>query len=249
MSNSPIIITCTTQNEPAPYANIQKFELTKEEGSLLVSFKMEYLDRGTITAEEIYDEGFTEEDDYTWIGKLSKPWVDEFNRVIERTSYKNNYDELEPLRIEITVADRSEGESKYPSEYVMWEDFIQELTQAVFETSGHELPLKIEIKEISKTESIDYAIYGSFAERSARVIRNNSEIEIPWHELKPMIKTVFMPDYLPELAMDRAPKKRGVFLSMEGEIWYKLGHAILEPSKKSKTLERLERLVSELSEL
>lgn len=249
MIDTPIIITCSTQNQPAPYAYSQRFVLNKVGNSLSVELKMKYLDRDTLTAEEIYEEGFTEEDDYEWKVALSETWIQELERVIERTSYRKKPGKEEPLAIEIEGSNSKDQPAQFPSEYDMWEYFTQELAQAVFEVSGRELPLQIQIKEITKAESSDFTIQGSFAERSAKVTRNGEEIAIPWQKLKSMIKTVFMPDYLPELAMEKEPRKRGLFFSMEEGIWYKVGHAILEPSKKSKTLERLEELVSELSEL
>lgn len=249
MNDSPIIVTCSTQNQPAPYAYSQRFVLVEDGNSLSVELKMKYLDRDTLTPEEIYEEGFTEEDDYEWNVQLAESWVEELHSVIERTSYRKKPGKEEPLAIEIDDPSKKDQSTRYPSEYGMWEYFTQELAQAVFEVSGRELRLQIQIKEITKAESSDYTIHGSFAERLAKVRRNGEEIEIPWQKLKSMIKTVFMPDYLPELALEKEPRKRGLFLSMEEGVWYKVGHAILEPSKKSKTIERLEELVSELSEL
>lgn len=248
MTEPSITITSTTQNQPAPYAYTQVFGLSVQGHSLTVSFEMKYLDRDELSADEIYDEGFTEQDDYTWTGQLGGTWVDEYLKVIERTTYRKSPAKDQPLVIGINQNNHSEP-AQYPSEYEMWEYFTQELAQAVFEASGRELPLKIRFKTISKSGETEYAVEGYFAQRTAKVRRLDGEIELPWHKLKSIIKTVFMPDYLPELAVDREPKKRGTFISMEDGVWYKVGYAVLEPSKKSSTLIRLEELIAELSGL
>ena len=246
MKLGQISITCITQNQPAPYAYQQRFDIEADGDRLSIGFSMEYLCREGLTEGEIYEEGFTRDDDYSWKGELPASWISELERVLRKTSYRKKQDKDTSLAISIEAADM---EGCIPSEYEMWEYLTQELAQAIFEVSGRELPLQLEILSISKAKTGRYIIHGSFAERSAAIIADDIQKTIDWARLKSMLKTLFLPDYLPELAADKSPKKRGIYISPEKGAWYKLGHAIVEPSKKSRTLTKLEELVEELSSL
>ncbi len=246
MKLDQISITCTTQNQPAPYAYQQRFDIELDEDQISISFLMEYLGREDLTDEDIYEEGFTSDDDYSWKGQLPASWALELERVLGKTSYRKKQDKDTPLSISIDTADT---QGSIPSEYEMWEYLTQELAQAIFEASGRELPLKLEVLSIAKAKTERHVIQGSFAERSASIIVNDTHKTINWMRLKSILKTLFLPDYLPELASDKLPRKRGIYISPEEGAWYKLGHAIIEPSKKSRTLTKLEELVEELNGL
>ncbi|MEM8895503.1 MAG: hypothetical protein AAGC88_13055 [Bacteroidota bacterium] len=246
MSLPSLSIVCSTQNQPAPYAYQQNFEISPKGDHIEASLEMVYTGRESLSEEEIYDEGFTNEDDFSWQGQLPIAWKEELDRVYSKTTFRKKPDKETPLTISLNS---DQGESQYPSEYDMWEYVIQELAQAIFEAGGRELPLKVEVMTITKAATHQRAINGSFANRSASVTSDTFDNKIDWLKLKSILKTVFLPDYLPELATDKTPRKRGIYISPEAGMWYKLGHAILEPSKKSKALPRLEQLVEELISL
>lgn len=69
---------------PAPYAHAIELSINIKDESLAYVFEMEYLDRSQLSEEEIYEEGFTMEDDYKLEGELPKVWANELKALIEK---------------------------------------------------------------------------------------------------------------------------------------------------------------------
>ena len=65
----------TAENIPAPFAHAIEINGSLDQ-ELELSFELTYLDREDLTEDEILEEGFTTNDNFTWKGTLPKVWVD-----------------------------------------------------------------------------------------------------------------------------------------------------------------------------
>lgn len=246
-----------TQTLPPPYAYQTHIELARKENALDVSFSLEYINREDITDEEIAIEGFTENDDFEWNGQMDVEWWKVTEAVLAKTTVRGKakmHINDDPLYIEISAgADHDMGLlSGIPSEYGMWEYYLQELIQAVYEESGKELPLQIYILQKEGKLTNEIVLFASFAKRKASIIKNGSkskEIALDWDKLKSYLKIIYQPDYVEGKVQSKPPKNDGVYISMDKVNWYAVGIAIVEPSKKSQTIKKLLELIDSLSTL
>jgi hypothetical protein len=214
---------------------------------------MVYTGREDLSEDEIFGEGFTMDDDVNWNGKLGSQWWEVISSAIEKTHIKKGKknNEGDPLQLELTTQNMPSGVNiaGSPTEYDMWEYLIQELIQAVFEASERELPLSINILKITGTVKQEIKIRVKFSKREAtiEVAGKTKEPEIvEWSTLKDYLKTIYQPDYLPEKEMTKPPKNAGIYISFLEGSWFELKKGIVEPSKKSATVVKIEKLVDQL---
>ena len=114
-----------------------------EDGKYTSSLKLEYYDREEITEEEIYDEGFSMEDDFTWEGTLPDIWSEEIIKKIKSSSWKKKAKSGRNSEFIVKVENHNQSETLQPADARQWEVFGQEIIQAVFELSKKEAPLFI----------------------------------------------------------------------------------------------------------
>ncbi|WP_341227357.1 hypothetical protein [uncultured Arcticibacterium sp.] len=220
----------TSDLVPPPYAYAVEIHLEKKEnGEQHLDFELSYLDRDGLSKEEIYDEGFSEDDDLKWSGDLNEDW----SEYIESIKSDLHLIKKSELRSgdnfwQITHNKRT----GYPDETEHLSIFIQELQQAAFEAAEREAPLLIRVLRISNEERKDYSFEASFKERTYSETLNGQKKSHPWDELNIFLKDVFSGDFRPEQASKKAPRKSGLFLSIGDELWYELGKSyLIQPSK------------------
>ncbi|HWV33270.1 MAG TPA: hypothetical protein VN038_26610, partial [Dyadobacter sp.] len=64
---------------PAPFAHFYTLKMDIQSAEdLRVDFDIVYNDREELTEDEIFDEGFSTDDDYKWKGSLPAVWISEF---------------------------------------------------------------------------------------------------------------------------------------------------------------------------
>lgn len=251
MGYQRLVITATTPELPAPYAFESKILLELTEENPAIDFSIRYIDRDRLTLEEIYDEGFTESDDFSWKGIIGKNWVPVIEETLQKTTLRKTKTPVvgNPMHILIVSEHTMEGADKsgVPSEYEMWEFLIEELTQAVYESGKKENPLEIFARKIEMGKAYDVIIKGSFQYREASIaINSDKQTSLEWSVLKNYMKVLFQADYLGELALAKSPKRNGIFISMDEKEWYEMGVAIVEPTKKSQALARLKEWLNQL---
>lgn len=136
-----IELSYQTQELPPPYAFAASFEiaLDLDRENVEIAFQLVYLDREDLSEEELSDQGFTGDDDFSWQGYLGKKWIPILSS-LKSLEYLTEPREDSYLHVVIDGVEKG-----FPA--VAQEEVIQELIQGVFESAKRETPLKIQIAD------------------------------------------------------------------------------------------------------
>ena len=226
------IYYCTAFDVPAPYSYEISFDFEKKDNGFFVNFQMEYSHREDLTEDEIVNEGFTLNDNFSWKGILNSVWESEIDLILAKTEFKNVAKEHE-------IIIKNDDGDFVPKNFKEWSLLIQDLIQAVFETSGKESPWQLELAIIKKSEIQKQKIIVSFANRNVD-FSFNSKINLDWSEVKKMMELIYLGDYLEEAAQMQLSNKDGFYLCFDDKTWYKLGRSVLNPQGNKNYLTKLE---------
>jgi hypothetical protein len=254
--------TYRTENIPAPYRYQYKLSIDFNPENIdsaensQVEYSLQYLDREDMEKEDIIEEGFSINDDFEWSGKIPSVWISELKNMLKNTSWSNGHKaekEESKSSLSLKITDSSEVIQEYiPANKESWEYFLQELIQAIYETCQKESPLEVKYKEIDdqKKETL-ILIKPFFSSRTLEVdIKNDqsdwNKKELSWNNLKPLLKSVYFPDYDYEYALEKVPKKSGKYIDNGEGVWYEFGVGVKNPDSKSDSLQKLEQSLKEL---
>ncbi|BDD04886.1 hypothetical protein [Aureibacter tunicatorum] len=237
---------------PAPYCHTYKILVEYKKG-LQTSFELKYLDREDLSEDEIYMEGFTPNDDVNWQGTIPTVWADELKELITKTTWvKNKFTRnAEESVIRVTMMDNtSKTFEGTPSDIRHWESFNQELIQAIYEISRKERPLCVRfLRNKGKSIFKEFSLKASFEKREIQFeVNDNGEISqkhVPWKNLKDILKHIYAPDFIYENAKENKPKKRGDYIDIGEELWYKLGEGVVNNNNKYDALAELINIFEE----
>jgi len=203
---------------PPPHSFSVKAELqNSSKNELLVKIEQIFTDRGEIPKLEIEAEGFSEEDDFVWEGKLPSVWLEQFEKLLSVTSFQ---DEGGP-RIGLQIG--NDQSIKGPNEVRSWILLIEEFIQACLEESGKEQAMEVVLGRLEKNNFYDQArVTWNFPERKAFAETINGEsksfADSEWSGSQRE-----MQDWIEEEAstqdMYQIPKNKGWFWLLNGEIW------------------------------
>lgn len=242
-----IEINFQTLLAPPPYAH--EYQLVIDfSGQLQTSFQIKYTEREQLTEEEIVEEGFTLYDDFEWKGMLPKAWKPAILDVVASTNHLFDTPKAESQQVLELKLDyeNNETEKGIPDNLESWEYFSQEIIQAIYEISKKELPLEISYVEQSGNDKQLIRIQPRFSHRSLTVTREKDgkkeEKSLKWDQLLSLLQTVYLPDYDPEKAKQKLPNKPGKYIDQGDGLWYKLGSAVSNPSKKKDAVGELEKM-------
>ena len=234
---------------PAPFAHYYAVKLNlASDKELEVDFEIRYKDRDELSEDEIYDEGFTTEDDYKWKGPMPENWITEFEQIFtsSKTIRKREENEYEDF-IEVELEENQKRVTIYPVDKERWSYFLQEMMQAIFETSGREKPFELSFLEIENEKSTQLDLKASFANKSFTISKNNgTPHNLEWTQLQQIMDTVYRAEFVADNAGDVKPSKKGKYLTAGDGLWYQMGVAVLETTSKSKDLSKIETLFSTL---
>lgn len=226
------IYYCTSFDVPAPYSYEISFDFEKMNNGLFLNFQMEYSHREDLTEDEILNDGFSLNDNFSWKGNLNSVWEIELDSIIAKTEFKNVSKEPE------IIIKNADGEF-VPKNFKEWSLLIQDLIQAVFETSGKEKPWQLEFAFIKKSEIQKQKIVVSFANRIVD-FSFGSKRNLDWGQIKKIMELVYLGDYLEEAAQMQLSDKDGFYLCFDDKTWYKLGRSVLNPQGNKNYLTKLE---------
>ncbi len=236
----------TAENLPAPYAHAIEIigEIAQNQvdgipsGSVLqleLSFELTYLDREEFAEDELFDEGFTLNDNFSWKGTLPKTWSDVIFGNL-KSANELIIKSLEPHQ-EFWQLD-FEGKSFYPKETEQFKYLIEELQQAVYEKSEKESPLKLIFLKNQSGENVEVNISASFVERKLSYNKINfNELQndtktLDWEELNFILKNTFSGEFEADFAQKNRPSHKGIFVNTGDELWYEVGKSLLiQPNK------------------
>lgn len=223
----------TSELVPAPYAHAIQLDLNEGSNKTLhYNLDLEYLDRDQLTEEEIFEEGFTLSDDFQLKGELPQAWLEEYTILLSKTE-KTNKTELEESE-DFWLLD-IDGEPFYPKNTNQWSNFLEQIRQAILESSGYEKPLEITVVEIENKEKKNTIISGSFTKRVLKVQGPNGMRSLKWNLLSNMLKDIYSGDFDYDQAKTKVPNKDGLYINLGDEFWFELGVSYINNPKKVKS--------------
>lgn len=230
---------------PPPFLYHYTISLQFEKEKNHVQFELKYLDRDELDEEEIYEEGFSLNDDYQWEGFLPDVWIQEIKELLQKTNTSKGENNS---NIHLELEADGKQDSFTPSNYEKWDYLLQELVQAIYEISQKENPLEIQYKEIQAGKNdIDISLTASFALRKAELRKSfdpkDKVKELSWPKLKNLLSIIYLPDYDYEAATDKSPTKPGKYLATGEGLWFKFGKAIINPGKTNDVLKKIEDIL------
>lgn len=233
---------------PAPYAYYYTVKsIGSDTGGLIVDFVLNYLDRDSLTEEEILDEGFTMTDDLSWRGELPMVWARELKILLNNSHLVDESDESE---LEEFIGIEKPAEEKdvlfFPAKKKAWSYFLQELMQAVFEAAGREKAFELDYLQIKGGKETPMKLKASFISKLFTIHSGKEMKVLEWKFLEDCMKIIFQADFVTELASETHPKSDGLYLSPGDGFWYKSGESLQNPSPRSKVLTEIESFFANL---
>ncbi len=244
-------INCRTNPDiPPPYSHIYNVTVDENPSYLTLSFKLRYTDRDELSEEEILEEGFGPDDDFTWSGRLDKIWKQQLDSLLAATRFHNNPSSGGDFTVEVISKAGDADKKAYVAkkETAGWIYFIQELKQAILESERIEAPLTIEYLKIANGPATHLILNGSFASRTFTARVNDRPVEqLEWPVLQKTINLIFNEteiDY--DLASADRPHSEGYYLMLPGVGWLGLGEGIQARFDDTPVLENIVKTMSGL---
>jgi hypothetical protein len=226
----PISIFYSTPFDvPAPYSYEVSFEF---KDGINIDFQLIYTNRDDLTEDEILHEGFSENDNFSWKGVLDKVWQNEIEDLLTKTTYRNSLQDQE-------IIIKRDGEENAPKNYKEWNLLIQDLIQAVFETSGKEMPWQLNLIVIKNGVIKKQELKVLFSRRDVD-FAFGSNFRMDWSRAKKLMELIYLGEFDEQKANTQLPDKEGVYLCFDQATWYKLGQAITNPHGNKGYLGKLE---------
>lgn len=205
------IISYQTVHLPPPFAFAYTLELDVKKNSLAVKYQLEYLNRDSLSEEEILEEGYSPDDDFQWNGELDNVWSMYIKPELQKIK-TGQPKENDPIWIHAKT-DQVEGNLK---DLEQWDFLLQELIQAIYEQSGYEKPLKLKIITRERGRSEFYEIDGQFTTRSALI---NGK-PIAWDVLQTLLSTIYTVEFDEEADPVKEPAGDGLWIDLYGQSTY-----------------------------
>ena len=238
---------------PPPYSYAYTLWAELAAQSVAITLDWRYTDRDELSEEEIWEEGFTADDDFRWQGTLPAVWKPVLNRLLDQTTWlpaTSSVAEADWLMVTFTDA-VGKATAGVPSDAKRWNYQLQELVQAVYEAARRERPLRIRYLDRSQADyAVETVIKVSFLHLRFTVTtqRNTQPCtqKLPWDEVPPLLETLYLPDYHPEQSTTAYPRQRGRYIDPGDGRWYQVGTAVSNPGK-SNVLQRLQQMITNLT--
>ncbi len=221
---------------------------------LFTRYKIEYLFREELSEQEIVDEGFAPDDNFSWKGNLPVLWEEEFEEILSKTSWirKKVSRKPEDPVIEVTLLDL-DGNTfvGYPGEMDLWLYFMEEAIQAVYELAGRSKPLEIRYMDLTEEQPLKVSMEVKFAVRQFLITKEQKglapvEKEYPWAEVKNYLKDIYVPEYNWEAVVQGKPKQGAKYIDPGEGVWLKFNSGVVNPNAKIDALGRISAMMAEL---
>lgn len=226
-----VIIEYHTSNLPPPYQHKYKLRC-KILKDLELHFELTYLNRDTLTEDEILEEGFSLHDDFQWSGSLPEVWSVSLQEEISQTTFENKEKDLM-----ITV---DQGEKKGPHDTSRWEYFLQEMIQGIYEVSQKEDALRIKILKVGQSKSSAEIVF-VFRMREIKInpLKQVTDFSISWEMGRSLLKDIYSLEYFYDESLRKEPSNTGYYIDLGDGMWYQLGKAAQNPHPDNKATERI----------
>ena len=237
----------TESSVPAPYAHFYHLRAVFDaNGQLRVDYQLHYLDRESLSEEEITGEGFTMNDNYSWKGSLPEVWTEVTKKLFANTTLRPASGSENEAYFELTLEDTQGGKQEgEPANRTEWEYAAQEMIQAIYETAQREMPLQLQYKKVDTDGTFTkLSLTLHFSTRQVNIQQESPTGTVSrtadWHQLKGLLRTVYMPDYHQGNAQTKEPSKTGSFIDIGDGFWYEFSVSVKNPGKKRDVLAEIE---------
>ncbi len=237
---------------PPPFSHTYDIKVDLSADIPQAEFDIQYTDRQVLSEEEILEEGLTPEDNFQWKGTIPKTWK---YAILDQLRESNKLFDASPphaqqvLSLTIRYED-GELVRGIPNNQETWIYFSQEIIQAIYELGEKEMPLEIIYLEINDQDKLQITIRPSFSQRKVNVTGKQHDkvkkSEHEWQRLKPLLESVYLPDYDAEQASLKEPRKTGNYISPGDGHWYKLGKAVTNPGEKKDAVGAMQQRIKAL---
>lgn len=211
---------------PPPFSNVYRLVLDWSTEVLIAELILHYTDREDLSEQEILDEGFTLEDDYSATLTLDAAWKHPVFQLLKATKWNSKQLKDEGISLALIEKDQKDSKPKIPLDQEGWKLMGQDLIQAIYETNKKEAPLQIQFRIVDSDQTKDAKITVHFSNRKVIFQSNGIERELNWEYAIQLMKLIFMPDYNYEIAKEEAGKKRGIYLECGDGFWHELGKGV-----------------------
>ncbi|XOV94753.1 MAG: hypothetical protein ACFHWX_08615 [Bacteroidota bacterium] len=205
-----VLISYQTLQLPPPYSFAYTLDLNIDHDLVTVKFQQEYLNRDTLTEEEILNENFTLDDDHNWTGTLGKVWADYLGGLFEDVSVQEIGND-DRLYIHMAIGNNKPG---VVIDTDFWDYELQELVQAIYEASKRELKMHLDyivVDDGQKSITLD----ASFEERKARL---HGDQPVSWDDFRKIMSLTYVEDYGDKGSKN--PGKDGIWVDFDGSKEY-----------------------------
>ncbi|HSI77132.1 MAG TPA: hypothetical protein VK957_14625 [Lunatimonas sp.] len=210
-----------TGEVPPPFSHIFKLKLSFEKSFVNTQFEITYTDREELSEEEIINEGFTENDDFKFVGEIPKIWQREFLSLYSSSKWSHQKMLGPEGGIKILAKDlHGKIVRSIPLNAEEWYYLTQEYIQAIYEVSKREAPLLIRYKEVESEKVWMYELTFKFSVRKIEIRINGALQELDWESAKDLLANIFLPDYDYGVAKASEPTKRGSYIDCGDGLWH-----------------------------
>ncbi len=218
---------------PAPYAYAIQLDLNENpDKTLSYNLDLEYMDRDSLTEEEILDEGFSLSDDIKLKGILPQTWAEELRIILSKTEQTDKTELEDDEDFWFLELEKNQF---YPKNSRQWATFLEQIRQAILESNELEKPLEIAIIEIKNKEKYTTTFKGSFTKRTLIVeTEKGGKESLKWSQLSGLLKDIFSGDFDYETATTKPKNADGIYLNLGDEYWFELGKSYINSPKKIK---------------
>jgi hypothetical protein len=237
----------TAPGLPPPYCYYFHLVGRVVEGAPQVTFDWVYTHRDDLTEEEITAEGFTGDDDYHWQGTLHEVWVHQLEKHAAKTRAVDRPDDQGPY-LHVTVeAPRQVLFRGHPRNLPEWEYFLQELVQAIYETSGKEASLHLRFRKVGPDgKAAETALEISFKDRSVKRTGSAKAPAPTWEAMQGELQSIYALEYDAEAALPKAPGAPGYYLDPGEDRWYEPGKSARNPGGRKNHVATVTRFLDSL---
>ena len=210
---------------PPPFAMAYTISLDIKE-TCQVSLNIEYLDREELEEDEIYDEGFTLDDDFEWAGELGKNWAVILENYFNDVPISPKSEDLNHwLYVETNnEGNKTTGHIARPLEHL---NFLQQIVQACLEKAKREAPLMLELIVVSNSSKSHFKVRATFVEREFTI---NDKAK-SWSDLEQLMSIIYF-DEPEETKPSKRPNKEGYWIDYTAEGLYFKMKKLKEDKKK-----------------
>ncbi|KEO74591.1 hypothetical protein [Anditalea andensis] len=214
---------------PPPFSHTYKIKTGFEKDFVNTQFDITYTEREELSEDEIYEEGFTPEDDYSFKGELPKIWESPFKTLYGKTNWSNKKNLDENGGIKILAKDKHGKIVRgIPSNPEEWQYLAQEFIQGIYEINQKEAPLTLQYYVNDSQEGeLFYELTVKFSVRKIELSINGKSINVSWESVKALLGFVFLPDYDYDQAQEKKPNKRGHYIHLGDGFWHEFGKGII----------------------